>query len=519
MFQRNIRLIWPWKLAQIIALLKGQVEDSKWASNQRLQNQFIKALEAFGLKRGGVQYDPKSGGARTYIAQLRSLGLVFKREKKLYLTIAGEDMANGKAPLPILQEMLFRNQFPSVYSRNVRVKIHPSIKVKPFLFVLELMHKTEYLTTEELVIPVVYGHNNSCLDACFEKIKRMRSGDSLNSVIDSPDHDLYTPGTPNRNIVGALEDVYNIALTCKCYLQATGLIDVKFIDGKHRMNIAAEYSDKIDIAISTNEKFISGWDSEEEAFQRKLGCWDRIKDTRKISDTEAASPSKDIISAHFFRFAGTKPITKFPSEFVNHMTADFGFKRDEVEQVINPLLPEVLNFFESTYLDLAKSGGEKYIEFEKATGNLFSERLEFEVEPTGQKKRPNEIGGYSDLFLIALDDYHCAIIDTKSTATYSLNANDYLKMANSYIPSYMELSPDKNMKLEFCSYVAGGFSSNIDERLNKLKSETGIPVSAISAHNLLRVCSNKCSQDDLRATFAMGRKLDFDDFKTKKTSA
>jgi hypothetical protein len=100
--------------------LKGQVEHSKWASNQRLQNQFIKALEIAGLKSSGVLYDPKSGGARTYIAQLRSLGLVFKREQKLYLTIAGEDMANGKPPLPILQEMLFRNQFPSVYSRNVR---------------------------------------------------------------------------------------------------------------------------------------------------------------------------------------------------------------------------------------------------------------------------------------------------------------------------------------------------------------------------------------------------------------
>lgn len=66
MFPRNIRRISPWKIAQIVTLLKDAVTGTAWQGNQLVQNSFCKALEAAGLKRSGEQYDPHSGGPRTY---------------------------------------------------------------------------------------------------------------------------------------------------------------------------------------------------------------------------------------------------------------------------------------------------------------------------------------------------------------------------------------------------------------------------------------------------------------------
>jgi len=511
MFPRNIRHIAPWKIAQIVTLLWEQAKSTAWSGNQTIQGQFTKALELAGLKRVGVQYDPHSGGARTYLAQLECLGLVFKRgRREVYLTLAGEGMAGGSPPLPILQELLFRHQYPSVYSQNKNVKIHPSVKVKPFLFVLELMKLAGYLTNEELVVPIVYGHSRQCLDLCLGKIEKLRRGQPLESVIDYPD-DLYTPRTRGRSESDAIADVRNIANTCKNYLDGGCLIDVESEDGRHKARIANEYSKLIFKAINRSEDFISGWESEE-SFQRKLGCWGRSKDTRLISEMVNAKPSNSIIAARFFSLAGTAPILSFPDEFTYEMVSGFGFAVDEIKEVINPLLGKALDYFESTYMDMAKSGGVKSVEFEKATGRLFTDRLKFSVQHTGQKKRLGQVGGYADLFLIALDDSHCAIIDTKSTSSYSLNAQDYRAMAYDYIPSYMELSPDKNRVLEFCSYVAGGYAGNINSKLKALREKTGVPVSAISALNMLNICKADLTQDTIREVFSEGRKLDCRDF-------
>jgi hypothetical protein len=512
MFPRNLRKISPWKLAQIVALLNVQINSSIWTGNQSIQDKFIKTLEGAGLKRTGVQYDPHSGGARTYLSQLVCIGLVFKRARgEVYLSIAGEDMAKGAPPLPILQELLFRHQYPSVYSSNSNVKIHPSIKVKPFLFLLELIRKAGHLTNEELVIPVIYGHNKFCIDVCLEKIQNIRCGATLESVIDSSD-DLYTPRTLNRVCNDAIADVKHIANTCKNYLEAGCLIDVEIANGRQYIRVAEEYSAQITKAIEEQDEYISGWNFEE-SFQRKLGCWNKLKDTRLLSNSQISSAGNSIITANFITFAGKKPMFSNNDEFVEKMVKGFGFNRDEVEKIVNPLLPEVRNFFDANYIDMANSRGRKAIDFEKATGDIFKDRFNFNVEHTGQKTRPDEVGGYSDLFLVALDEYHCAIIDTKSSASYALNAPDYRAMAYDYIPSYCELSSGgKNKKLEFCAYVAGGFSNSIDAKLINLKRETRIPVSAITADDLLRVCKTGLKQVDIRQLLSIGRKLDINDY-------
>ena len=217
MFPRNIRHIEPWKLMQIISLLKQQTDYSEWNGNQNLQNQFMMALDQANLKRPTNIRDPQSGGARTYIAQLQCLGLIYKKEKNLELTLAGEDIQKANSPLTILQTMLFHHQYPSSYGTGQNVKIHPDIRVKPFLFILELLNDPdiETLTNEELMIPTIYGHNFGCLNICKEKILKYRQTENFLSILNTPEEDLYTPRTAGRSLEKAIEDIHNIANTCK----------------------------------------------------------------------------------------------------------------------------------------------------------------------------------------------------------------------------------------------------------------------------------------------------------------
>ena len=178
MFPRNIRRIYPWKIAQIATLLRDAVSDESWQGRQDIQNSFCKALEEAGLKRAGEQHDPHSGGPRTYLAQLKCLGILFQdSQKRVYYTQAGDELVTGNAPLPILQDLLLKHQYPSCYSNLAQIKINPGIRVKPFLFVLRLlMHKDiGSMSVQELIIPVVYGHNNECFDLCVEKILKLRN--------------------------------------------------------------------------------------------------------------------------------------------------------------------------------------------------------------------------------------------------------------------------------------------------------------------------------------------------------
>ena len=112
MFPRNIRRISPWKISQIVTILQDVVADSDWQGRQDIQNSFCKALESAGLKRPGEQYDPHSGGPRTYLAQLKCLGMLFQdTSNRILYTQAGEELATGNAPLPILQDLLLRHQY------------------------------------------------------------------------------------------------------------------------------------------------------------------------------------------------------------------------------------------------------------------------------------------------------------------------------------------------------------------------------------------------------------------------
>lgn len=506
MFPRNIRRVSPWKMAQILTLMQRLSEYSEWNGNQELQNGFCKALEEAGLKRAGVQYDPNSGGPRTYIAQLECLGLVFKRNKGICFTVAGQDILDGKPPLPIMQHMLLRHQYPSAYGHATMVKINPALKIKPFLFILELLNHPEigHLTGQELAVPLLYGHNRQCFDLCAEKILQLRAGASLSDIIDDP-LDLYTP-RGQKFPDGLIDD----ANACKNYLQACCFIYTERIDGHEIIRFDEDARAVYDSHLQYADDFISCDDYE--AFQRRYGSWDRAKDTRSLGAEELSvpDPATSMILSQFYELCGGRPVTQLPEEFLKKLTAGYGFSRQQVLDAVEPHLRSSLDYFESTLIELSRSGrAQDGTRFEKAVTSLFKDRLLFNADHTGQRHRRGT-GGYADIFLVALDDVHCGIVDTKASPSYSLPHSDLTKMVQTYIPSYRELCGERPLRLEFASYVAGGFSAGVTGRLAEIEQNAGVPCSAITARELLSMSNgevNRTLQENARRQLSQSQVL------------
>lgn len=518
MFPRNIRRIYPWKISQILVLLNQHVKYDQWSGNQALQDSFCKALERSGLKNAGVQYDPNSGGPRTYLAQLKGLGLIFERsDRSIYFTIAGENLLKGHPPMPILQETLLRHQYPSVYGNLQNVRMNPNIKVKPFLFVLELLNHPDvrYLTNKELIIPTIYGHNRRCKELCVEKILKIRAGKELNKIIED-DLDLYLPRSRKADRVSVLENIGDIANTCKNYLQACCLINVESFTGKQKISFNQDMKEVYEKALQGTEHFISVPDGEE-AFQRSYGACDRAKDTRRLDDTAADLISVDasIILSQFYQLCGEKVISKIPEDFIDEMYMGFGFPKEQIRDVIEPYIDGALDFFESTFLALSTGGKSTAISFEKSICNLLQNKLHFQAEHTGQLKDRNKQGGFADVFIIALDNKHCAVIDAKATSSYNLPSNDYRAMTYDYIPNYSLLTRGKPLMLEFGSFISGGFSTDFSPVLKNIKKETGIDCSAVRAKDLLDLSKKnplKKDQKKIREIFAQSKIITSEDF-------
>ncbi len=92
------------KLNSVPEVLAGIAEvslDTKWQGQRDTHLDVEEALEKAGLKRTGERRDQTGGGARTYIAWLRSLGLIFTQNstKEVKLTLAGEAILDGEPPV------------------------------------------------------------------------------------------------------------------------------------------------------------------------------------------------------------------------------------------------------------------------------------------------------------------------------------------------------------------------------------------------------------------------------------
>lgn len=524
MFPRNIRKIYPWKVTQILSMIHMQLEDDNWSGNQSLQNTFTENLERFKLKSPGVQYDPHSGGARTYFSQLESLGLLFTRDDgSTWLTIAGQDLVDGNhPPAEILRTQLFKYQYPSIYSQGSNVKIHPEIKVKPFLFILELLLDPEIgrLTDEEIVFPVVFGHNHQCLALCKERILKSRlNRGTLDFFKFLFTEDISTPRRKGISPENSRQFLIDIANTFKNCLESCSLVISQRKENSSSNSIIINQGviQEINIALADKNTFIST--NSTESFQRKYGSWNRKKDTRKLqrkSNDSGVSRGEPIIHALFAEYAGENLVLDLPTNFVDEVV-EHGFDRQLVLNTIEPYLIHSLSLFEQKFMELSSGGRKTATAFEKAVTLLFEERLHYKATHTGQRHRKGKKGGYSDIFIQEIDSRFCAIIDTKASPVYDFSASDYHTMVNSYIPSISEFEEYNNEEFGFCAYIAGGFISTINGRLSTSSQESGYNFTAIKAYDLLKLSKHdiaKEQQEEITNIFRQNKLLTIDDFKS-----
>ncbi len=414
------------------------------------------------------------------------------------------------------QHLLMNHQYPSAYSSFPNVKINPRLKIKPFLFVLDLIRCPDIgnLSNSELCVPIVYGHNYDCLDLCREKILRMREhGLDFIDVVDNPDVDLYLPRS-SGDLNLTLANIGDIANTCKNYMKACCLIYEDNSSGEQRIYFSDDIIEIYERAAQEREKYYPFVG--EEPFQRTYGAWNKRKDTRSLVDVsvlDAVGAKEGVVLSQFYKLCGNQLIDELPDEFVGAMTAGYGFSKDEIVEIISPHMGNSIDFFEATFLDSSRGGVSTALTFEKALTDLMHKKFGFFAKHTGQLRRAAGVGGYSDVFLVADSFNKCAILDAKASPSYVLSSDDYSKLVSNYIPNYSELldtfdeTRGKNIELEFCSYVAGGFRGDISYKLQQAHSATDVPCSAIKARDLLRLAKDGVSQSALRGRLSDVRLL------------
>lgn len=466
-------------------------------------------LQEKGLKRDFESYDKNPGGDRTYVAQLTCLGFLYKdSSKKLTLTKAGRDILKGNSALHILRSQLLRMQYPSVYSVGQNVSISSSVKVKPILFLLNLIQEFGFLTRDEICVAVIYGVNHGCHELCVKKINEMREdGKPLKDVIDDR-FDLWTIKTAGKSVDERLDsgDIQNIANTFECWRASGQLTYREKLNGKLVNYINPTAVDVIEEANKSLDKFIEDDTSKIKenptSFMKRFGAWDGKKDTASGSGFEKVNVAEQLVKAKFFEFLSSDVLLNSDVEKFERDMSDLGFDASVVRLVVSKYSSMNTSLFEDKYIELANGGSSaKGIPFEEATSKLL-QKLPIRAELTGQLRRPlGKAGSYADIVMTHNDV--AMLLDTKAYSKYSLPHQDQAKALNTYIPSWEELR-DEHGKTDAASlqglcYVAGNFHpiSSLNGKLEEMKSQAGVELNAITAWDLLKyVQKNEAASAD-----------------------
>ena len=227
---RPKRSIPPYIMQHVLFLFIGAL-DGEGKLHKNNQKVLSNQLEDHGLKNDFGSRDINPGGIRTYVAQLESLGLIFHDKHQRYrLTLAGEDLLKPGDITSLMQTQLIRYQYPSAYSKAKKVGIHPEIKVRPSSFLLKLCRDVglDGLSSDELAIPVVYGHTEKAFNLCKEKILESRSLGGISDLLNAEkDIDLfYSPRRKPeyKDRVKSIQYIKDIGATMRAHLLSNRLI-------------------------------------------------------------------------------------------------------------------------------------------------------------------------------------------------------------------------------------------------------------------------------------------------------
>ena len=484
----------PEELAAFSAVAVGK----KWTKNRESHIAYEIELEKSGTKRIGERRDASGSGGRTHAAMLYSLGLWFEFEEKVFLTLAGEAIMQGKSPIPVLKKQVLRFQYPSPYADSVR--LNPRFKIRPFIFLLRLLldERIDHLMQEEIAwIVAIEAENESvkCYEKVVEQILRYRSyGESIFSDSYFRDHDA------------SQSNLMDVANTMMNWLDYTQLVyrEQKLI------GIDATKIDEAKQIVNDAPAFIK-YPVDADIYQRKYGVdpWHQ-KDTRNLLRTTTISSQmvdRNRILRYFFALSSLKPISRIDSKVVDQVCEHTGTDFKFVERVLIETYPHgAVGGYLANYRNMAFKGRDEAIDFEEATTNLFQDIFGYQaihLGQTGSKSAP-------DVLLVSDSDGYQAIIDNKAYSAYSITGDHHNRMVHNYLESISNYS-EFNLPIGFFTYISGGFVKHIDQQIKSEVDESGIHGSGITVSNLISLIEqhqeSPYSHQELRNIFGLDRQI------------
>lgn len=501
---------------EVLAAFSQIALNQEWEGQRETHLVIEDKLEQSGLKRQGERRDQTGGGARTYLAWIKSLGLIFTQETtgKLKLTLAGEAIMAGDSPVKVLTNQILKYQFPSPFSMSRGVDVCSRFKIRPFRFLLQLLsdERISFLKQDEIakiIVTEAEEETSRCYEHIVKRVLEYREiGDK---ALDEAFCSMF------RSSKGAVDDfaktvsrLMDIANTIINWLEYTQLIKR---DGDTVEILPDRKDDVLDI-LSVKLPFIDRPD-QQEYFQRKFGVDPKHKkDTRNLEKT--ATVTAKIISMAKIRNAYMveairTPITKITSSLIETIAEKTGEDVRLVEETILMYYPNgSAGTFMTEYFEMAFAGTKRATEFELATCKLFNDVLGFEAKHVGP------IGLTPDVLLLSDDAGYQAIIDNKAYRYYSINNDHHNRMVTNYIGGLSNYSKAQ-APLAFYTYIAGGFVKQIDEQLHKITDKTGVNGSAMTVSNMIKLVEkhqeNNLTHDQIKDIFSVNRRILVTDLK------
>lgn len=494
---------------EVLATFADLSLNQEWEGQRNSHLAYEEALEKAGLKRVGDRRDQTGGGARTYKAWLLSLGLIFTQEStgKIKLTLAGEAIMNGDSPVNVLTNQILKYQFPSSFSLSRGVQVASRFKIRPFRFLLKLLDDSRIMSlSEDEIAKIVVTEAENESDKCYEYIvKRVTEFRNYGDKCLEEDFLLkYQSSKGGINLDHPYSHLTDLANTLVNWLEYTQL--VKREDG--RVYILEDRRDQVKSIISENPPFIER-PAEQEYFQRKYGIDPKHrKDTRDLNQSMNITPkiiALQKIKQAYITVALTRPITRVTTELIDYIVNVTGIEGRTVEEILIETYPHgSVGAFMTKYFEMAFKGRDEATEFEKSTTELFKDVFGFQTKHVGP------MGLTPDVLLISRSDEYQAIIDNKAYSKYTINNDHHNRMVHNYL-SNIERYTSSTYPMTFFSYIAGGFGTNIDKQLQQIYSETGVPGSAVSVTNIIKMVeaqeSRPYSHKRIKDIFSVNRQV------------
>lgn len=495
-----------------------EAQGKVWKSaNKTMELTIEKNLELAGLKTKGTRRDQTGGGARTYRAWLKSLGLIFMdKGGKLWLTDAGEALVQKEAsPLDVLKKQVLEYQFPSAFAHKGQSSVDTRFKVRPFIFLLQLLldERLEgYLHEKNEIGKIVIAHGvsnkESCVDDVVNRIlKHRRIGDAS---LEDNYVDLYVTTRAVPDIEKIFLNHGDIANTFGNWLGYTQLIER--YDGVWSIAPGAE-----DEAREIVEKYASkpliAKPEDEEYFQRRYGLRPgKLKDTRRLESSGSVSSKmieeKNVLLAAE-KYVAQRFINGVDEQLISDISLETGVSLKDTERILSAKYPKgLVDSFLSEYVQMAFESRDKATEFEKATTSIFADIFGLYAEHIGQK------GIVPDVVIASREEGWSGILDSKAYAKGYSIGHDHRNRMVEYIERYPKYGPEF-AALAFFSYVVSDYKNSVTPQIRLISEKSGVPGSVITARDIVRMVERHKKKPythaEIREIFSLNRAITFED--------